>query len=110
LIPMNDVLYNVLWGLWERRNEETYVFTNPKTGDRYGKRPKLMRGICKRAGVPHYGFQELRHYVSSYLQDVKKVSLLQVSKLLRHQRKATTERYSQVVDHALREAMASLEE
>ncbi len=73
-------------------------------------RPKLMGTICKRAGVRHFGFHAFRHYVASYLADKKKYSVTQVSRLLRHQSKATTERYLQVVDPQLREVMASLEE
>jgi integrase len=110
LIPMNRVLHDTLWSLWVKRDHPEYVFVNPKTNTRYMARPKLMRGLCKLAGIRHMGFQELRHYVASFLQDTKKVSLLQVSRLMRHQKKATTERYSQVVDQTLREAMTRLEE
>lgn len=107
---MNDVLYDTLWGLWERRHQEEWVFLNPKTGTRFMHRPKLMRTLCKQAGIPHYGFHAIRHYVASLLHDSKKVSLAQVSKLLRHQNKATTERYLQVIDPHSRDAMKSLEE
>ena len=69
-----------------------------------------MRTICKRAGVGHFGFPAIRHYVASYLSDRQKFSITQVSRLLRHQSKATTERYLQVVDPQLRDVMATLEE
>jgi integrase len=61
------------------------------------------------AGVGHFGFHAIRHYVASYLADRQKFSITQVSRLLRHQSKATTERYLQVVDPQLREVMAALE-
>jgi hypothetical protein len=48
--------------------------------------------------------------VASLLHDREKVSLAQVSKILRHTTKATTERYLQVVDQASREALKKLEE
>jgi integrase len=48
--------------------------------------------------------------VASYLADRQKFSITQVSRLLRHQSQATTERYLQVVDPQLRDVMASLEE
>ncbi|MCX5891000.1 MAG: hypothetical protein NTY36_16380 [Deltaproteobacteria bacterium] len=69
-----------------------------------------MITIGKQAGVRHFGFQAIRHYVASYLADKQIFSLTQVSRLLRHQSKATTERYLQVVDPQLRDVMASLEE
>ena len=52
----------------------------------------------------------IRHYAGSYLADRQKFSITQVSRLLRHQSKATTERYLQVVDPQLRGVMASLKE
>ena len=73
--------------------EGEYVFINPKTGTRYFHRPKLMGGICRRAGVRHFGFHAIRTFVASLLHDQERVSLAQVSKLLRHTTKATTERY-----------------
>jgi integrase len=108
-LPMNKILYDTLKSLWTHRKSEDIVFLNPKTNSRYMHRPKLMRGICKRAGVRHFGFHAIRHYVASLLHDREKVSLAQVSKLLRHQTKATTERYLQVVDQGSRDALAALE-
>lgn len=107
---MNEVLYEMLQQLWGKRTQNEWVFFNTKTGTRYMKRPKLMRAICKRAGVRYFGFHAIRHYVASYLADRQKASITQVSRLLRHQSKATTERYLQVIDPQLRDVMASLEE
>jgi len=109
-MPMNQVLYETLQQLWLKRTQDEWVFLNPKTGTRYIHRPKLMRTICKRAQVRHFGFHAIRHFVASYLADKQKFSITQVSRLLRHQSKATTERYLQVIDPQLREVMASLEE
>jgi integrase len=109
-MPMNEVLYETLQQLWEKRTQNEWVFLNLNTGTRYMKRPKLMRTICKRAGVRHFGFHAIRHYVASYLADRQKFSITQVSRLLRHQSKATTERYLQVIDPQLRDVVASLEE
>ncbi len=109
VMAMNQVLYDTLWNLWQTRTQDEWVFFNRKTGTRYHHRPKLMRRVCKTAGIRHFGFHSIRHYVASLLHDTKKVSLSQVSKLLRHQSKATTERYLQVIDPGSREAMAALE-
>jgi integrase len=109
-VPMNEVLYETLQRLWQTRSQNEWVFLNPRTGTRYRHRPKLMHTICKRAGVRQFGFHAIRHYVASYLADRQKFSITQVSRLLRHQSKATTERYLQVIDPQLRDVMASLEE
>jgi integrase len=109
-VPMNEVLYETLQQLWVKRTQNEWVFLNSQTDTRYMKRPKLMRTICQRAGVRQFGFHAIRHYVASYLADRQKVSITQVSRLLRHQNKATTERYLQVIDPQLREVTASLEE
>jgi integrase len=110
IIPMNQVLYDTLRGLWQQRTQDQWVFFNEKTSTRYMHRPKIMRTICERAGVRHFVFHAFRHYVASYLADQKKFSIMQISRLLRHQNKATTERYLQVVHTQLRDVMASLEE
>ena len=65
-LPMNDHLFGVLWSLWESRAQNEWVFCNPKTGDRYKARPRMMRGLCKRAGIePYFGFHALRHFMAS---------------------------------------------
>jgi integrase len=109
-VPMNQVLYETLQQLWQKRSQNEWGFLNLNTGTRHKHRPKLMRTVCHRAGVRQFGFHAIRHYVASYLADRQKFSITQVSRLLRHQGKASTERYLQVIDPQLRDVMASLEE
>jgi integrase len=106
---MSEVLYGVLWNLWQKRKSEQWVFPAP-SGDRYVYRRKLMHSVCKRAGVPYFGFHAIRHWVASYLYDRKKVSLAVVSKLLGHTNFQTTERYLQLIDPRLRDAISHLDE
>jgi hypothetical protein len=73
-------------------------------------RRKLMHTVCRRAGVPYFGFHSIRHWVASYLYDRKKVGMAVVSKLLGHTNFQTTERYLQLVDPRLREAICHLDE
>jgi integrase len=108
-LPMNEDLEAVLWGLWQKRTQDEYVFFNHRQGTRFLYRPKLMGSICKRAGVPKYGFHTVRHFVASYLFDKKKVSLPVISKLLRHKSLQTTERYLQAIDPRFRDTMRLLE-
>ena len=119
-MPMNQDLYDILRRLWQARKQDNWVFFNEKTGTRYNKRPKFMKGLCKRAfapGVkklkdykgPVFGFHALRHFMASYLADKKKRSTKTLQRLLRHKELRTTEIYLHSVDEAIREAMDSLE-
>jgi integrase len=108
-MPMNQDLYDALWNLWKNRKQNQWPFYNEKTGTRYMNRPKLMRSLCKRAGIPHFGFHDLRHFMASFLADRKKQSTKTVQKLLRHKHHRTTEIYLHSIDNATREAMRSIE-
>jgi integrase len=109
ILPMNDDLYEVLWALWKKKGHPEWVFPNPKTGDRFYYRRRIMRSTCKRAGVRPFGYHAIRHYVASLLADREKVGITTVSRLLRHQSIRTTEIYLHAVDDGLRQAMGRLE-
>jgi integrase len=106
---MNEDLEKILWELWQKRTQDEWVFLSPLTGSHYVHRFTLMKNICERAGVPHYTYHTIRHFVASYLFDKKKVSLPVISKLLRHKNLQTTEIYLQAIDPRFRETMRLLE-
>jgi len=97
-LPMNKDLYDVLWKRWEARKQDKWVFYNTATNNRFMARPKMMKSLCRRAGITAYGFHALRHFMASYLMDEEKVSLKTVSGLLRHKNVRTTEIYLHSVD------------
>jgi integrase len=107
---MNEILHKVLWPMWNRREQQTWVFYNKKENNRYNRRPKLMASICRRAGVKHYGFHAIRHFVATYLHDTKKIPTGVIGGILGHQSKRTTEIYLHTVDESARIAMDSLED
>lgn len=108
-MAMNEDLYAVLWGLWQKRSQDEYVFFNSRQQDRYLYRPKLMGSICRRAGVPKFGFHTVRHFVASYMYDVLKVDIQVIQKLLRHKSVRTTEIYLHTIEPRIRETMRLLE-
>lgn len=108
-IPMNPDLKKVLWGLWEKRQQEHWVFFNEKTRTRFNRRPKFMKGLCKRAGIRPYGFHAIRHFMASYMVDTLKVGKKTISTILRHKSLATTEIYLHSIGEAKAEAMGRLE-
>jgi integrase len=96
---MNDDLHRLLKSQWQNRHPTSpYVFChmNPKSelyGQRFVARFKMLRKVCKRAGVEKFGFHDIRHSVAKYLNDLHKVGLKKVQQILRHRRQSTTEIY-----------------
>jgi integrase len=112
---MNDDLYKLLKWQWDQRHPTSpYVFChmNPKAGN-YGKRfvarHKLLRNLCKDAGVEPFGYHDIRHTVAKYLNDLQKVNLKKVQQVLRHRRQTTTEIYVEGNYTDTRSAMSLLE-
>jgi integrase len=110
VLPMSQALYDVLKGLWDKRTHPEWVFIDPKTGSRYTQRNRMMKHLCRRAGVRHFGFHAIRHFGASLLADREKVSLPTISRLLRHTNLRTMEKYLQKVDPNLRQTMERLGE
>jgi len=98
-VHMNEMLCEALQGQWKTRLPQSdYVFQNrdarhPRYGDRFTERKKFMRGLCKRAGVKHFGFHGLRRFFASLLADKYKEGLPVIQKLLGHASPSTTDRY-----------------
>jgi integrase len=112
-IPMRDYMKGLMRHLWETRTQDQYVFPSPKTGGKW-IRSEMMKKICNRAGIPHYGFHCIRHFVASMLLDREKVGTPTVSKLLGHTNLLTTDIYAHSIgvhlqDDALGSAMDRLE-
>jgi integrase len=108
--PMNDGLFDVLKGLYNKRVQDEWVFYNQSTGTRFNRRPKIMKAICRRAGIKSFGFHSLRHFGASLLADSPKISKKTISDLLRHRSLATTEIYLHSVQESQREAVKVLDE
>jgi integrase len=107
---MTDTLNGLLWPMWNRREQQEWVFYNRKEGNRYNRRPKLMRSICRRAGIPYYGFHAIRHFVATLMHDTGKIPTGVIGGILGHQDKRTTEVYLHSVEESSRSAMKNLDE
>jgi integrase len=119
-MPMNKELEAVMQYLLDTRTQDHWVFLNPKTETRYNRRPKFMKGICRRAFDPEckkikdytgpvFGFHALRHFMASWILDKGKGSLKDLQRLLRHKEARTTEIYLQQVSDNLRTIMEDAE-
>jgi integrase len=105
IISMNEDSKAVLTGMWNRRKQEKRIFYNEKEQSMYNRRPKFMRSVCKRPGIPYYGFHCLRHFSSTSAHDVLKVPTGVLSGILGHKEKRTTEIYLHSIDEAARAAI-----
>jgi integrase len=105
----SDLYESLLWQWKHRDKKSPYVFTNPKTGQKYTQRRRFMKGLCERAGVKPFGFKAMRKFGPSVLNDVHKVSMKKLQKLLRHKSQTTTEIYLKNIDNDLTSAVRLLE-
>lgn len=104
-IPMNDVMKAVIEEDTAGRSD--YVFENRREMDRYLRRPKLMRGLCKKAGVPFFGFHNIRHLATSVLmQEGESIQVLK--DLLGHAKITTTQIYLHSLENSLENAAQKL--
>jgi integrase len=113
-IPMRGFMKGFMLDLWKKRSQDQWVFWNKKSGFRLKHWPKFMKSLCRRLGIPHYGFHSIRHFVSSYLLDREKIGKPTVGRMLGHQSLSTTDIYAHSinvnsVDDALDMAMDKLE-
>ena len=108
-LSMNSRLYETLQRQYKIRDKKSpYVFTFEKTGQPYKYRQKLMKGLCKRAGIRQFGFHALRRYVASILSDKHKVSSKAIQNVLGHESQSTTEKYLQKIHTGMAEVMELL--
>lgn len=107
-VYMNDDLRGVLWGLWETKTQNEWVFLNSHTGTRYNHLSKFMHRICLRANIEPFGFHSIRHFVASYLLDRSRIGKKTVSEILGHRSLRTTDIYLHSFDESQRVAMGSL--
>ena len=91
-VPVADALLPELRAQLERVGDGPWVFPNPRTGKVYFERAPWLPRLCRKAGVREFGLHAIRHLTASILAE-QNVPLVQIQRILRHQRLTTTERY-----------------
>ena len=109
-LPEDTELYKALKWQWEHRNKNSpYVFTDSETGEKFTHRNRFMKGVCKRARVKPFGIKVFRKFGPSVLNDIHRVSIKKLQRLLRHQTQTTTEIYLKKIDDDLAVGLRLLE-
>ncbi len=116
-VPMVQRLYDILWHRYERRDSDMpwvfwHTYWSRKLGQnvqgRYNDRKKIMRSLCRKAGVKYFRFHALRHLTASILDDMG-VPIGAIQRILGHQNRRTTEIYLHSIGETEREAMNKLD-
>jgi integrase len=119
-IPMTNRLFQVLHHRFEHRDcrkpWKPWIFWH-RYWDRkkqdwiegpYKERKKIMKTLCKKAGVRYFRFHALCHFGASVL-DCANVNIGSIQRILGHENRTTTEIYLHSIGESERKAMAIYE-
>ncbi len=117
-IPMTKRLHDLMSRRQARRDPSKpwlfwHTYWSSKTGEKktgpYRERKRIMKTLCKKAGVRYFRFHALRHCGAS-IMDRHNVPLGSIQRILGHESRETTESYLHSIGQAEREAMSVFEE
>ena len=116
-VPMTDKLFEVLsrrhvhrdkripWVFWHR-------YWDQQIGDwkigPFKERKRLMRSLCKKAGVKYFRYHALRHFGASLLEQ-SNIPIGSIQRILGHENRTTTELYLHSIGDGERRAMDVLD-
>lgn len=112
-VPMPEKLLNLLSRRHQNRNKRVkwvfwHRYWSRKEGrmvtGRYLERKRIMKTLCKKAGVKYFRYHALRHFGASLL-DQSSVAIGSIQRILGHENRQTTEIYLHSVGKSEREAM-----
>ncbi len=114
IIPLNKTLKETIKQI---PIEGEYVFINPNTGEKgkpetrtkYGTRKKMLRALCKKAGVKDFTFHCLRHFGASMMADAGE-GITNIQAILGHERATTTDIYLRTLGKSLLKSTETLED
>ena len=106
---MTDRLFCILSRRYaEREKSKPWVFWNPRTGEPYVDRKRVMKRLCEKAGVAYFRFHPIRHSTASTM-DSQNISRTVIQNILGHRNGSTTEIYLHSSKEAERRAVQTLE-
>ena len=117
-VPMTKKLFDLLSRRYEKREKRLpwvfwHRYWDQKNGEwtvgPYKERKKIMRTLCKKAGVKYFRYHALRHFGASLLEQAN-VPIGSIQRILGHENRTTTELYLHSIGESEREAMDVLED
>ena len=112
-VPMPEKLHEVLshrhrnrnkrvpWVFWHRYWSKTKKDWNVGP---YKERKRIMKTLCKKAGVKYFRYHAIRHIGASLLEQAN-VPIGSIQRILGHEHRATTEIYLHSIGESERQAM-----
>jgi len=91
-IPINSVLFSLLYALKSQNGQSEYVFTNSVTGMPYRDFKRSFGKACENAGIENLRFHDLRYSFATRLVR-RGVDLVIIKELMGHASIVTTQRY-----------------
>jgi len=116
-VSMTNKLFEVLSRRYQKRDPSKpwvfwHTYWSSKNGEKkegpYQDRKRLMRSLCKKAGVKYFRYHALRHFGASILDDAN-VGIGAIQRILGHENRTTTEIYLHSLGYAEREAIEVFE-
>lgn len=116
-VPMTQKLFETLSRKYSERDKtKPWVFwhtycsrkTKGKKEGPYQDRKRIMKTLCRKAGVKYFRFHALRHSGAS-IMDNNKAPIGSIQRILGHEIRKTTEIYLHSIGETEREAMAIYE-
>lgn len=96
-LPMDTKLCEILTAQKAVTGNNTHVFVNPRTGEQYAMHQPavrdMMKRLCEKAEVKHFGFHAIRHFFAISLIQARRAGLADIQRLLGHQRATITDIY-----------------
>ena len=117
-VSMTNKLYQILLHRYQHRDKnKPWVFWHRYWSRKEGKfvegpykdRKKVMRSLCKKAGVEYFRYHALRHLGASILDNAN-VNIGSIQRILGHENRTTTEIYLHSIGESEREAMRIFEQ
>ena len=117
-VPMTKQLYRVLSRRHENRDKRImWVFWHRYWDQSkgqweiglYKERKRIMRSLCRKAGVKYFRYHALRHFGASMLEQ-SGVPIGSIQRILGHESRSATEIYLHSIGESERQAMEVLDE
>jgi len=116
-IPMTKRIYEILLRRYNNRDDSKpwvfwHTYARSKTGKKkaapYKNGQKIMRRLCKKAGVQYFRYHALR-YSGASIMDKYYFPIGSIQRILGHENRSTTEIYLHSIEPTERNAMAIFE-